>query len=120
MTKTQRNVLARALESKVREVREAIKALLHAHRDCLRNQGVDTTKVRFDCRDGYYGEAFGILRMLRILGHGDFGPVNVPGNLSYLMRELEDEVLVEENFGGSNRCDHCFERWHKDAARPGA
>jgi hypothetical protein len=47
-----------------------IKAILHACRDCLRNQGrLDTSKVSFSANDGYYGEAFGIMRGLQILGY---------------------------------------------------
>lgn len=98
------------------KVEAEIKMILHAHRDCLRNQDVDTTKVRFDVRDGYYGEAFGILRCLKLMGFGDFGPVNIQGNLSYWMHQLEEEVLKEENFGGSGVCEHCRSKYGKDDA----
>jgi len=97
-----------------------IKMLLHASRDCARTiYSIDTTKHSFDCRDGYYGEAFGILRGLSLLGYGSFGAVNTPEeetNFSWWMKRLEDEVLAEENFGGSNECDHCLEKYHKDGA----
>lgn len=99
-----------------RAIEDEIAMMLHAHRDCLRNQRQDTAKVRFDCRDGYYGEAFGILRALKVLGYGNFGACNVPGNLSYWMKQIEYRVLAEENFGGSNECDHCLERYGKDGA----
>lgn len=97
-----------------------IKMLLHASRDCARTiLSIDTTKTRFDVTDGYYGEAFGILRGLSLLGYGSFGPCNTPeeeSNFSWWMHRLEDEVLAEENFGGSNECDHCLEKYHKDGA----
>lgn len=99
---------------------QEIKMLLHASRDCARTIfSVDTNKQRFDVTDGYYGEAFGILRGLSLLGYGSFGAVNTPeeeSNFSWWMHKLEDEVLVEENFGGSNECDHCLEKYHKDGA----
>jgi len=98
------------------QVAAEIKSLLHAHRDCLRNIGVDTTRVRFDVRDGYYGEAFGMLRTMRLMGFGDWGPSNVPGNLKHWLAELEKEVLEEENFGGSGVCEWCREKWGKDDA----
>lgn len=93
-----------------------IKMMLHAHRDCLRNKGVDTAKVSFDCRDGYYGEAFGIMRALQTLGYGRFGAVNIPGTLNHWLDELKDQVLAEENFGGSNQCDRCLADYGKDGA----
>lgn len=97
-----------------------IKMLLHAARDCARTIfSIDTTKQRFDVTDGYYGEAFGILRGLSLLGYGSFGPVNTPeeeSNFSWWMARLEDEVLAEENFGGTNQCDHCLQKYHKDGA----
>lgn len=97
-----------------------IKMLLHASRDCARTIcSLDTTKQSFDVTDGYYGEAFGILRGLSLLGYGSFGAVNTPeeeSNFAWWMRELEKEVLAEENFGGSNECNHCLEKYHKDGA----
>lgn len=97
-----------------------VKLLLHAARDCARTIcSIDTTQTRFDVTDGYYGEAFGILRGLSLLGYGSFGPVNTPeeeSNFSWWMARLEDEVLAEENFGGSNECNHCLEKYRKDGA----
>jgi hypothetical protein len=91
----------------------------------LRNQRVDASRVRFDCRSGYYGEAFGIFRALEIQGYGYFGPTNIDGekdrgtsqpeqNFRWWFSELEDEVLEEENFRGDGRCEYCLERWRKD------
>ena len=116
------------------------KALLHAHRDCLRNLGKDTAKIAFDVRDGYYGEAFGLMRALQILGYGYFGssnldahresmsgygPKNEDGkyltnitqphqNLRWWFGVLEREVLNEEGFDKDNRCEYCLGKYRKD------
>lgn len=106
-----------------RKIEAEVRMMLHASRDCLRNQKIDTTKVPWDCRDGYYGEAFGIMRALAALGYGDFGSDNVPNsiyplwNLKYWFRQIESTVLAEEHFGGTNHCDHCLDRYEKDAVR---
>lgn len=111
-----RRLSASLTEEQYARVEGEIKSLLHAHRDCLRNRGEDTSDIQFDARDGYYGEAFGVMRGLRLLGFGDWGPANVPGNLKSWFSDLCDQVLEEENFGGSNECDHCLEKWGKDGA----
>lgn len=85
-------------------VEREVKMMLHAHRDCLRNKGVDTTKVRFDCRDGYYGEAFGIMRGLNLMGFGYFGSSNL------------DATNPHENGGGgvgNTQPEHNL-KWWKD------
>lgn len=102
--------LKRALEAE-------IKMMLHAHRDCLRNQKVDTLRIQFDCRDGYYGEAFGILRALVVMGYGKFGAVNRNDTLNYWFANLQKEVLKEEGFDTDHQCDHCYERYGKDDVR---
>lgn len=109
-------------------IAKSIKMMLHAHRDCLRNRDEDTTKITFDCGDGYYGEAFGILRGLDVLGYGDvYGAVNSPTekrNFRWWLSQLEDEVLREEGFAGidgspgDNKCEYCFQHYGKDAVRP--
>lgn len=112
-----RRVLGRGLDPEMKgRIEQEILLMLHASRDCLRTKKVDTAKVRFHCADGYYGEAFGIMRALKVLCYGDFGAVNVEGNLSSWFRNLEDRCLREENFRGSNECDHCVERYGKDGA----
>jgi hypothetical protein len=103
--------------------------MLHAQRDEMRNRGDDTTRVRFDCRSGYYGEAFGIMRCLQLQGYGYFGPTNLSGivdreyddnvtqpeqNLHWWFSRIEQEVLNEENFHGDHRCEHCLNRYKKD------
>jgi hypothetical protein len=108
---------------KFNAIKAEVKMMLHASRDCLRNQGVDTTKVRFDCRDGYYGEAFGIFRALAILGYGSITQAcNTPpveSNFNRLMHEWEEEVLKEEGYDGNNQCDYCLNRYGKDSVREG-
>lgn len=95
-----------------------IKTLLHESRDALRLKGVDTTRVPFDCREGYYSEAFGMLRALVLLDLGKFGAVNIEGNVDYWFYELQKQVLKEEGFGGDNRCNRCFEMYGHDTDRP--
>ena len=106
-------------------VASEIKLMLHASRDCMRNRFTgnrsrlrDPRRVRFDVNDGYYGEAFGILRGLALLGFGDIhGAVNTPQqrlNFRWWLKELESEVLAEENFGGSGVCEFCKAKWGKD------
>lgn len=96
---------------------DEIAMMLHASRDCLRTKGRhDAARIRFDVSDGYYGEAFGILRALKVLGYAEFGAVNHDDTLSAWLRAIENRVLAEENFGGSNECDHCLARYGKDGA----
>lgn len=103
---------------KKKAIEAEVKMMLHAHRDCLRIKGVDTKKTSFDARDGYYGEAFGIMRALKVLGFGDFGAVNHPHTLSAWFNRLEREVLAEEHFEGDGKCEHCFKQYGHDDARP--
>lgn len=99
--------------------REA-KMLLHAHRDCMRNLGEDTTVRKFcvEHRCSTYAFEFtGMMRTLRVFGFGNFGAVNDDNDDDRWPRKrLEDEVLKEENFGGSNECDYCVEHFGKDGA----
>jgi hypothetical protein len=115
------------------DVEGEIKAILHASRDCLRNQKrLDTSKVSFSANDGYYGEAFGVMRGLQILGYGYFGSSNLDAvveaqshyrignvtspeqNLKWWFSNIEQEVLEEENFKGDHHCDHCMDKYRKD------
>lgn len=111
-----------------------IKALLHAHRDTRRNCHEDTIKTSFRVNEGYYGEAFGIMRALFIQGYGYFGSSNMNAkredewahkvsnvtseiqNLKWWFGELETEVLEEEGFKTDHRCSYCLERYRKDDA----
>lgn len=136
------NIKKKMLKKIPSEMKDAIegevKAILHAGRDCLRNQGRDTAQISFDAREGYYGEAFGIFRCLQILGYGYYGSCNLDGlteqspnhirssavrnvtskeqNLMWWSAQLRDQVLEEEGFGGNNRCEYCLEKYHKDTA----
>lgn len=120
----------KTMDSSFKEkVKHEVKMLLHAHRDCLRNQGKDTTNLTFDPRDGYYGEAFGVLRGLVLLDYGYFGSTNLNAiqehksldtrehNVKWWMYEIEQEVLEEEGYGTNNHCDYCLERYRKDSVR---
>ena len=110
----------KTLTSKQIDAIEAeVKMMLHASRDCYRNQGKNSREIPFWVNDGYYGEAAGIFRTLQILGYGVFGAINVPHertNLSWWFSKLQDEVLKEENFGKSGECDYCLQRYGKDDA----
>lgn len=95
---------------------DEIAMMLHAHRDCLRNRGIDTSTTTFDARDGYYGEAFGVMRALVVLGYLKFDSVTEDESVNEWRSRVEQRVLDEENYGGSNECDHCVARYGKDGA----
>jgi len=113
-------------------LRDEIKMLLHASRDCLRNKynsdpihNRDPRTFAFNAGDGYYGEAFGIIRALSVLGYGDYhGAVNTPEeriNLQWWFDQIQKEVLKEENYPGmggndSHECDWCLVHYGKDSA----
>lgn len=119
----------RPMSEKLRNaVADECKMLLHAHRDTLRNQGVDTTKLTWKISEGYYCEAFGIMRGLAILNFGYFGPDNLDAvrdgkstvrehNLKWWFAHLCDIVLQEEGWHEDNQCDWCLDRYGKDAVR---
>lgn len=123
------SMMPRKLKTLINKQRIAIEAevkmMLHAHRDCLRNRFLhngakhDPKHIRFVIDDGYFGEAFGIMRTLQVLNYGFFGAVNTPTeftNLRWWFAQLEQEVLREENFGGSGECDWCLNHYGKDDA----
>lgn len=115
-----------------------VKAMLHAQRDELRNRWkpdatrLKPTSVTFDCRSGYYGEAFGIMRALQVLGYGYLGSDNLDAlqeeklsfrvynvkqpeqNLKWWFSRLEKDVLEEEGYYTDNRCEHCLKKYGKD------
>lgn len=94
-----------------------IKLMIAAHRDCLwtRFTGLnaldspDPTKDDIVANEGYYGEAFGIVRALVVLGYGYFGSDNLDAvqegksyypehNLKWWFSTLQKELLEEEGF----------------------
>ena len=110
-------------KKQIKEIEREVKMLLHSSRDSLRTRGDDTTQIAFWVKDDYYAEAFGIMRGLKLLGYGYFGSENIPDdfqdhlNLKWWFNRLEQEVLEEENWGDSNLCDYCFEKFGRDAVR---
>lgn len=113
-------------KKQIKEVAEEIKMMLHASRDCLRNLGEDTRKITYRVNDGYFGEAFGVMRGLKILGYGYFGSSNLDGieerkckikeqNLQWWFSQLEYKVLEEEGWGTDNRCEYCLKKYKKDS-----
>lgn len=109
-----------------RAIEVEIKMLLHASRDCLRNQRINTQSITFSCRDAYYGEAFGIMRALRVMNYGYFGSSNLNAveenrsdidvhNLKWWMNQLEKEVLREDGYYTDHECKYCMDRYRKDS-----
>jgi len=99
-----------------------IKRILHAQRDCMRNRQENTTVYKWCCSTQhacgtYYAETFGILRALQVMEMGTISKsIHHSDDLSTWREGLMDEVLKEENFGGSNECDYCLTTWGKDGA----
>lgn len=94
-----------------------IKLMLAAHREnlwnrwetCAHPQAVDPTAVSIVCNEGFYGEAFGVLRSLVVLGYGYFGSDNLDAvqegrsdvpehNLKWFFSRIQKEYLEEEGF----------------------
>lgn len=94
-----------------------VKMMLASHRDCLWSrwetaaspQTFDPSKVSIVTNDGYYGEAFGIMRGLAAMGAGFMGPDTMDAvelsrsdtpehNLKWWFRKIQNEYLDEEGF----------------------
>lgn len=94
-----------------------IKLMLAAHRDCLwtrwesysHAQVVDPHLVQIVCNEGYYGEAFGVVRSLAAIGYGYFGSDNMNAvqegrsdvpehNLKWFFSQIQKEYLDEEGY----------------------
>lgn len=94
-----------------------VKLMFAAHRDCLwtrwqecsHSQAVDPAKCQSVCNEGYYGEAFGVIRGLVALDYGYFGSdtqdavqecrSEIPNhNLKWWFNRLCREYLDEEGF----------------------
>lgn len=101
-----------------------VKLMLHASRDCMRTRykaGLSVynpEQVRFLADDGYYGEAFGIMRGLVALGYGFFGADNgtEAHNLKAWFSDLGRRVMGEEGWHGDNRCEFCLNYYGRDGA----
>lgn len=81
------------------KIETEIKLMLFSSRDCLFNRKeLDKYSDQFKIDDGYYGEAFGILRTLKCLGYGYFGAINDYNeyNLKHWFESLQKEVIDEE------------------------
>jgi len=110
----------------MKKIRDEIKMLLHASRDCMRNQKRDTSKISFLCKDSYYSETFGVIRGLALAGHGYLGSSNLDAviegksdqpecNLRWWLGKIEEEeVLEEEGFRSDGRCEYCLKKYGID------
>lgn len=108
--------------------------MLASHRDCLWNKfilrknhpdrrccdSINPNQFTFDSGEGYYGEAFGIMRGLVILGYGYFGSDNMDGieesksvfnrhkafqpeqNMKWWFRQLQNRILKETCYPNSD------------------
>lgn len=110
-----------------------VKLMLAAHRDCLWTQwngfshpkAVDPTKFQIVCNDGYYGEAFGVMRALVVLGYGYFGSDNLDAtregrsdvpehNIKWWFDTIQKEYLQEEGYyDGTCSAEKCQELLQK-------
>ena len=76
------------------ELEQRIRLLLFAGLDWCVNNEKDETEW-FAVYNPYYCEAHGILHCLQVLEWMDFGPVNMPYNLSSWMDSLKQQVKEE-------------------------
>ena len=113
-----------------------VKLMLAAHRDCLWSRWVscsdsktyDPTQVQSVCNEGYYGEAFGVMRGLMALGYGYFGSdtndaieedkgMYPEQNLKWWFRQISHEYLAEEGFFNHTctveKCEALLEKYRK-------
>lgn len=136
-TKTRR--YKKLTDDQVAAIEAEVKSMLHCHRDMLRNRwryaerrgmqdvASNPKTTTFDCREGYYGEAFGIMRGLVTLGYGYFGSDNLNAtqeyhldnprlNCKWWFSSLCRQVLAEEHFHGNHECDWCLQKYGYDDA----
>lgn len=92
------------ISKKMKEkIEKEVKSMLHAHRDTLRNRvfwkkdedgnlppGHNPLNIRFSINEGFYGEAFGVMRALQVLGYGEFESSNLPGRKGITDSNLSD------------------------------
>ena len=96
-------------------VESEVKLMLAAHRDFLwgRHLGgdkkINPTEVEVAVNEGYYGEAFGVMRGVNAMGFGYFGSDNLDAfeeersnsphdNLKWWFRQIVNQYLVEEGY----------------------
>lgn len=70
----------------------------------------DITKVYGDVNSPYYCEAFGMVRTLEILGHGQLGPVNTETshgifNLRYWFEEIVRDIAYSTGYRSYSKRD---------------
>ena len=117
-----------------------VKLMIAAHRDCLWTRwetcaspsAVDPTKVSIMANEGFYGEAFGIMRGLRALDYGYFGSSNLSAvqedkspisehNLIWWFERIVKDYLEEEGFKDQTcspqRCQLLLEKYRKLTAK---
>lgn len=108
----------------IKETEKMVKMLLHASRDCMRNTGINSLESGFVVSDGWYAEAFGVMRGLYLCGYGYLDKsINLNGkdnfeqdehDLNWWFNKLCEDVLNEEGFYSDNRCEYCREKYKKD------
>ena len=109
----------------MKRIVDEVKMMLHASRDCMRNQGQNASKLTFSCKDAYYAETFGIMRGLALVKHGYLGSCNLDAvkegkstqpecNLRWWLQKIEEEVLEEEGYKADGRCPYCLNKYGKD------
>ena len=119
-----------------KEIEDTVNHVLHACRDCMRNQGIDTKGTSFDSNNSYFGEIIGMQRLLVALGYCFWGANNLPGthesatnqceckaiqdeqNVSWWFDRLKDKVLEEEGYFTDHQCQHCLKLYKKDSHGP--
>lgn len=113
-----------------------IKLMLAAHRDalwarwngCTHPQAIDPSVWQLVCNEGYYGEAFGVIRGLAITGYGYIGSdtshavqegnSDIPEhNLKWWFNQVVHEYLEEEGFFNktcnAGVCTELLEKYRK-------
>ena len=113
-----------------------VKLMLAAHRDCLWSRwtsyadgkATDPTQYQSVCNEGYYGEAFGVMRGLQVMGYGYFGSDTMDAieedkgiypeqNLKWWFRQISHEYLAEEGFFNhtctAEKCEALLEKYRR-------
>jgi hypothetical protein len=113
-----------------------VKLMFAAHRDCMWNrwmtcshpQAIDPTKLPSVCNEGFYGEAFGVMRGLIALGYGYFGPDEMDAveegrsdtpehNLKWWFNRIIKSVLDEEGFfeqtSSAEKCEEVLNKYRR-------